>query len=140
MTKDEIIKYWLSSSDRDLTVMESLFDNGHYVWALFVGHLVLEKILKAHYVLLNIECDKDTIDELQSAFRFNDAVIRNMILSCSHAITEASPMMKAIEKEKEREQEMKSNSQRYQESDTSSEDDDEDTEDETDAETEEQEA
>ena len=100
----------------------------------------INKILKAHYVLLNIECDKDTIDELQSAFRFNDAVIRNMILSCSHAITEASPMMKAIEKEKEREQEMKSNSQRYQESDTSSEDDDEDTEDETDAETEEQEA
>lgn len=50
MTKNEIIEHWLSSSDNDYRVVESLFDNGHYVWALFVAHLVLEKLLKAHYV------------------------------------------------------------------------------------------
>lgn len=50
MTKNEIIEHWLSSSDNDYKVVESLFDNEHYVWALFVAHLVLEKLLKAHYV------------------------------------------------------------------------------------------
>ena len=50
MTKDEIIKYWLTSSGDDFKVMESLFNDGHYAWALFVGHLVLEKLLKAYYV------------------------------------------------------------------------------------------
>lgn len=47
MTKDEIIKYWTDASDVDFLAMDSLFDNGHYVWALFVGHLVIEKLLKA---------------------------------------------------------------------------------------------
>lgn len=50
MTKDEIIKYWLNSSDIDYKAMESLFDNGHYVWALFIGHLVVEKLLKSYYI------------------------------------------------------------------------------------------
>ena len=50
MTKDEIINYWVSSSDKDLRVMGSLFKNGHHGWALFLGHLVLEKLLKAIYV------------------------------------------------------------------------------------------
>ena len=50
MTKDEIINYWVSSSDKDLKVMGSLFKNGHYGWTLFLGHLVLEKLLKAIYV------------------------------------------------------------------------------------------
>jgi HEPN domain-containing protein len=50
MTMDEHIAYWLAESDKDLAVIESLFENGHYTWALFVGHLVLEKILKALYV------------------------------------------------------------------------------------------
>ncbi|MBI5755739.1 MAG: HEPN domain-containing protein [Nitrospirae bacterium] len=50
MTKDEIINYWVSSSDKDLRVMASLFKNGHYGWSLFLGHLVLEKLLKAIYV------------------------------------------------------------------------------------------
>lgn len=50
MTKDEIITYWLNSSDIDFQAMESLFKNGHYVWSLFVGHLVIEKLLKAYYV------------------------------------------------------------------------------------------
>ena len=49
MTKEEIIKYWLNSADIDSKAMESLFNNGHYMWALFVGHLVIEKLLKAFY-------------------------------------------------------------------------------------------
>jgi HEPN domain-containing protein len=50
MTRDEHVAYWLVESDKDLTVMESLFTSGHYTWALFVGHLALEKVLKALYV------------------------------------------------------------------------------------------
>lgn len=50
MGRDEIVKYWLESSDDDCRVMQSLFDNGHYAWALFLSHLVIEKLLKAFYV------------------------------------------------------------------------------------------
>ena len=50
MTKEEHVRFWVESSEQDLPVMESLFDKGHFVWALFVGHLVLEKLLKALYV------------------------------------------------------------------------------------------
>lgn len=50
MTRDEHIAYWLTESDKDMAVMESLFAGDHYTWALFVGHLALEKILKALYV------------------------------------------------------------------------------------------
>ncbi|RJX30595.1 MAG: HEPN domain-containing protein [Desulfurivibrio sp.] len=50
MTRDEHIAYWLVESDKDLSVMESLFASGHYTWSLFVGHLALEKVLKALYV------------------------------------------------------------------------------------------
>lgn len=54
----------------------------------------ISKVHKAHYVLMNIECNSETVDELNSAFRFNDAVIRNMIIKQKHAITEASPLLK----------------------------------------------
>ncbi|MBI4686614.1 MAG: HEPN domain-containing protein [Nitrospirae bacterium] len=50
MTRDEIVNYWISSSGKDLKAMESLLKAGHYVWALFLGHLMLEKLLKAFYV------------------------------------------------------------------------------------------
>jgi HEPN domain-containing protein len=50
MERDEIVKYWLESSDDDYKVMQSLLDNGHYAWALFLSHLVIEKLLKAYYV------------------------------------------------------------------------------------------
>ena len=43
MEKEDIVKYWTESSDFDFQVMESLFENDHYVWALFLGHLVVEK-------------------------------------------------------------------------------------------------
>lgn len=54
----------------------------------------IDKVLKAHYVLMNIECDKDTLAELNNAFRYNDAVIRNLVLSTKRAMTEPSPLLK----------------------------------------------
>ena len=50
MERDDIVSYWIDSSEDDYRVMQSLFDNGHYVWALFLSHLVIEKLLKAYYV------------------------------------------------------------------------------------------
>lgn len=61
----------------------------------------INKIHKAHYVLMNIECNQEALNELTTNFRFNDAVIRNMVLVCDEAITEPSPLMK--EKEERRE-------------------------------------
>ncbi|MEJ2061489.1 MAG: 30S ribosomal protein S6 [Gammaproteobacteria bacterium] len=55
----------------------------------------INKIHKAHYVLMNIECDQDALAELESAFRFNDAVIRNLIIKRDQADTEASPLAKS---------------------------------------------
>jgi small subunit ribosomal protein S6 len=52
----------------------------------------INKIHKAHYVLMNIECDQPTLDELESGFRFNDAVLRSLTIRRDAAITEASPM------------------------------------------------
>lgn len=54
----------------------------------------IDKILKAHYVLMNIECDKETLDELTNAFRYNDAVIRNLVLSVKKPVKDASPLLK----------------------------------------------
>jgi len=54
----------------------------------------IEKIHKAHYVLMNIECDQETLDELEHSFRFNDAVLRHLTVRMDKAHTEASPMMK----------------------------------------------
>ena len=59
----------------------------------------IKKIHKAHYVLMNIECNQQALDELESAFRFNDAVLRHLTLSCKAAITEKSPMMVEVERE-----------------------------------------
>ena len=53
----------------------------------------INKIHKAHYILMNIECGKDVIDELSSNFKFNDAVIRNMILKRKSAVSEKSSIL-----------------------------------------------
>ncbi len=63
----------------------------------------INKIYKAHYVLLNIECDQAVRGELESAFRFNDAVIRNLIMNRDEAITEMSPLAKEKAEETEKE-------------------------------------
>ncbi|NKC12362.1 MAG: 30S ribosomal protein S6 [Gammaproteobacteria bacterium] len=57
----------------------------------------INKVHKAHYVLMNIECGLECLEELKSAFRFNDAVIRNLVLSRDEAITEPSPLAKSRE-------------------------------------------
>ena len=55
----------------------------------------IAKVHKAHYVLMNVECGQKVLDELNSAFRFNDAVLRNLVISRNKAVTEASPLAKA---------------------------------------------
>jgi small subunit ribosomal protein S6 len=62
----------------------------------------INKIYKAHYVLMNIECDQGVRDELESAFRFNDAVIRNLIMKRDEAITETSVLAKEKEEAESR--------------------------------------
>lgn len=54
----------------------------------------INRMMKAHYVLMNIECDQAAIDELSDAFRYNDAVIRNLVLRVDEAVTEQSPIAK----------------------------------------------
>ncbi len=54
----------------------------------------LQKIHKAHYVLMNIECDQETLDELEHSFKFSDAVLRHLIVRMTKAVTAPSPMMK----------------------------------------------
>jgi small subunit ribosomal protein S6 len=63
----------------------------------------IAKVHKAHYLLMNIECDKSTLDELVGAFRFNDAVLRYLVIARKEAITEPSVMAKAREEEEARE-------------------------------------
>jgi small subunit ribosomal protein S6 len=57
----------------------------------------INKVHKAHYVLMNIECDQEALDELESAFRFNDAVLRNLVIKRARAITDPSPLLKGDE-------------------------------------------
>ena len=57
----------------------------------------IEKLVKAHYVLMNIECGHETIEEIENGFRFNDAILRHLTVKTKHA--ETSVMMKAVEKE-----------------------------------------
>ena len=62
----------------------------------------INKVHKAHYVMMNIECGQEAREELASAFRFNDAVIRNMIIKTKKAYTEPSPLAKSKEEAEER--------------------------------------
>ncbi|SIN92712.1 SSU ribosomal protein S6P [Sulfurivirga caldicuralii] len=55
---------------------------------------LIDKVHKAHYILMNIECDNDTLSELQNLFYYNDAILRDMILRRDEAITTPSVMMK----------------------------------------------
>ncbi|MEX1266580.1 MAG: 30S ribosomal protein S6, partial [Woeseia sp.] len=65
----------------------------------------INKAHKAHYVLMNVECTHDVLSEITSAFRFNDAVLRHMVINRKDAVTEASPMAVAVEEEKVKERE-----------------------------------
>lgn len=63
----------------------------------------INKIYKAHYLMMNIECDKETLDKLNYNFRFNDAILRNLIISKKEAIIEPSIMVTEADKDKVKE-------------------------------------
>ena len=83
--------------DRYKAMIETNGGNIHRVedWGRRQLAYPINKIYKAHYALMNIECDEATREELETAFRFNDAVIRSMIMKCDEARTEMSPLAKA---------------------------------------------
>jgi small subunit ribosomal protein S6 len=62
----------------------------------------IQKLVKAHYLLLNVECGKATLDELEHAFRYNDAVLRHLTIGMKKAESTPSPMMKVVEREEAR--------------------------------------
>ena len=62
----------------------------------------INKVHKAHYVLMNIECDNDSLKQLAEAFRFNDAVIRNLVIKKNKAVTQPSPLFKTDNEDKKR--------------------------------------
>lgn len=61
----------------------------------------IAKVHKAHYVLMNIECDQKTLGDLTGAFRFSDAVLRHLVVNMDSAVTEPSPMAKTADEEGE---------------------------------------
>ena len=65
----------------------------------------INKVHKAHYLLMNVEAGTEALEELRGAFKFNDAVLRHLIIQMDRAYTEASPMAKAVEDEKAKERE-----------------------------------
>ena len=85
----------------------------------------INKIHKAHYVLMNIECDGEALSELESAFRFNDAVLRNMIIRREEAITEISQLAKSQDDD-----DAPASRRRGEESDSDSDSDDDDSDEE----------
>jgi small subunit ribosomal protein S6 len=87
----------------------------------------IAKIHKAHYILLNIECDKATLDELLGGFRFNDAILRHLVISKDAAVTEPSPMAKAGEIEERPAARAESEESESDDGSDSAEDDDEDS-------------
>ena len=60
------------------------------------------KLHKAHYVLMNVEAEQEAIDSIENNFRYNDAVIRNLVIRTSSPVTEPSPMMKSREERQDR--------------------------------------
>ncbi|WP_308364123.1 MULTISPECIES: 30S ribosomal protein S6 [unclassified Microbulbifer] len=62
----------------------------------------INKIHKAHYILMNVECTEEALEELTTNFRYNDAVLRNLVMREDEAITEESPIMKAEKESRER--------------------------------------
>ncbi|SFB98736.1 small subunit ribosomal protein S6 [Marinospirillum celere] len=78
----------------------------------------IDKITKAHYVLMNLECPENVISELEEIFRYNDAVIRNLIVRMNEAVTEPSPM-KASESREDRRRDDRDTRQEESEEQTS---------------------
>lgn len=118
MTKDELIAYWLDSAEANHASMLNMFANGEYVWSLFVGHLCIEKLLKAYYVKeidtiaprihdlyklavrCNLEMSEEQMDSLQYVTLFNiearyEEYKRDFYKKCTRAFTELN--IKTIE-------------------------------------------
>jgi small subunit ribosomal protein S6 len=87
--------------DRYKSIIESASGKIHRLEDWGRRHLAypIKKIHKAHYVLMNIECDQPTLVELETGFRFNDAIIRSMTLSQKSAVTGVSPIATATAEE-----------------------------------------
>ncbi len=62
----------------------------------------IQKLAKAHYICLNVECDQETLDELEHGFKFNDAVLRHLTVKMDKAHTAPSPMMKEVARDEAR--------------------------------------
>ncbi len=90
--------------DRYRTIIEADGGTIHRLedWGRRLLAYPINKVHKAHYVMINIECDQKALDELNSAFRFNDAVLRNLIIKRDEAVTEPSFLAKSKEEEEER--------------------------------------
>lgn len=71
MTGEDMVRHWLYSSDVDFQAMETLFQKGHHVWALLVGHRVIEKLLRAYHVKNQGETPPSTRHLLEIAQRAN---------------------------------------------------------------------
>ena len=62
----------------------------------------IQKLVKAHYICMNLEGGQDILDELEHSFRYNDAILRNLIIKTKRAVTEPSIMMKSVERDEAR--------------------------------------
>ncbi len=87
--------------DRYTSIVEKADGKIHRIedWGRRQMAYSINKIHKAHYVLMNIECSLDTLREIENIFRFNDAIIRSMVIKKDEAITEASPLMEEKNRE-----------------------------------------
>jgi small subunit ribosomal protein S6 len=89
--------------DRYRTLLETNGGTIHRLedWGRRQLAFMIEKVYKAHYVLMNIECDGNTLAELNSMFKFSDAVIRNLVIRKSRAIIDPSPLAKSKEENRD---------------------------------------
>ncbi len=89
-------------------------------WGRLQLAYTIAKLHKAHYLLMNLECDAETLAELEGIFRFNDAILRHLVVRRSEAVTEPSIMLKRKEEKDERE----SRRRRYERDEDSTDSDD----------------
>ena len=87
----------------------------------------IQKLVKAHYICMNIECNQDVLDELEHSFRYNDAILRNLIIMTKHAVTEPSVMMKSVERDEARKSTSSDDNASQKEESQDSESDDKDS-------------
>lgn len=95
----DMIERYKGIVERDSGVIHRLEDWGRRQLAY-----PMNKIHKAHYVLMNVECNQEAIDELESTFRFNDAILRHLTQRLKGAITTDSPQVKTRDRRDERPQ------------------------------------